>query len=113
MKIFGTNISMIRGDSENITISLKDVNGDNLYFEDGDTLFLTVKDSVNTDIITLQKIVNTFQDNQAIIEIKPEDTKNLKFKDYVYDIQLNKINGYVKTIIPPSKFTIEGEVTYD
>lgn len=113
MKIFGTSISMIRGDSESITISLKDNNGDSLYFEDGDTLFLTVKDSINTDIITLQKIVNTFQDNQAIIEIKPEDTKNLKFKDYVYDIQLNKISGYVKTIIPPSKFTIEGEVTYD
>ncbi len=113
MKIIGTNISMIRGDSESITIFLKDSSGNSLSFEDEDTLFFTVKDNIKTDKITLQKIITTFQDGKAIIGIDPEDTKGLRFKDYVYDIQLNRADGYVKTIIPPSKFIIEGEVTYD
>lgn len=113
MEIIGTNISMIRGDSESITIFLKDSFGNSLPFEDGDTLFFTVKDNINTDKITLQKIITTFQDDTAVIGINPEDTKGLRFKEYVYDIQLNRAGGYVKTIIPPSKFTIKGEVTYD
>jgi len=113
LEIIGTNISMVRGDSESITIFLKDSFDNSLSFEDGDTLFFTVKDNINTEKITLQKIITTFEDGAAIIRIDPEDTKGLRFKDYVYDIQLNRADGYVKTIIPPSKFTIEGEVTYD
>ena len=113
MKVKGTNLSMIRGDSESITISYDARNDKDILFEDGDIVYFTVKYSVNSEKKLLQKIITEFVNGQAIIEILPEDTKHMPFRTLVYDIQLNRLNGTVTTIIPPSEFTIEGEVTYE
>jgi hypothetical protein len=113
MKIQGTDISMIRGDSESITLSLKrdDVI---IPFNQGDTVYFTVKQGYSTEKITLQKIITEFDEGgNCIIEIEPEDTKELSFGSYVYDIQLTDSNGRVTTIIPCSKFVVAEEVTYD
>ena len=113
MKIQGTNISMTRGDSENITISINDKNGNKVPLITGDMIYLTVKQSINTEKKVLQKVVTQFEDGNAIIEITPNDTKDIPFRTYVYDIQLNRVDGTVSTIIPPSNFIIGGEVTYE
>lgn len=113
MKVRGTDLSMIRGDSESIILSLKE-DGNMIPFNQGDTVYFTVKQSSNTDKIMMQKIITTFnEDGNCIIEIYPDDTRDFSFRDYVYDIQLNDSNGRVTTIIPCSKFTISKEVTYD
>ena len=113
MKVNGTNLTMIRGDSESITLLLKK-DGEIIPFNQGDTVYFTVKQSPNTDKIMMQKIITTFdEDGSCTIEINPDDTKNFSFRDYVYDIQLNDSNGRVTTIVPCSKFTISEEVTYD
>ena len=113
MKVSGTDLSMIRGDSESIILSLKK-DGDIIPFNQGDTVYFTVKQSSGTEKIMLQKIITEFdEDGNCIIEIEPEDTKELSFRSYVYDIQLTDSNGRVTTIIPCSKFAIEAEVTYD
>ena len=113
MKVNGTDLSMIRGDSESITLSLKD--GDAaIPFVTGETVYFTVKGSAIVDEIALQKIVTEFnEDGNCIIEIAPNDTKDLRFGSYVYDIQLNRIGGTVTTIIPCSEFAVLQEVTYD
>jgi len=49
MEINETNISMIRGDSETITVYCEDNNGAKVNFETGDTIYLTVKQSVNSE----------------------------------------------------------------
>jgi hypothetical protein len=113
MEIQGYNISMIRGDTEIIKVSCKDAQGVDVPFEDGDTLYFTVKSSVNTAEIKMQKVITEFPDGIAYINISPDDTKSMNFRDYYYDIQLTRANGTVKTIIPPSIFTIKGEVTYE
>lgn len=131
MKIQGTNISMIRGDSESINVYCEDAKGNSMPFVEGDMVYFTVKKSTNTEEKTLQKIITEFADNVtitkmvngvpttkiingvAILDILPQDTKQLKVSGYYYDIQVNKANGTVKTIIPPSKIIIEAEVTYD
>lgn len=114
MKIIGTSISMIRGDSESITISLQDIGGNPMTFQVGDTVYFTIKEHINTVIKMLQKVITVFdEEGHAIIEIDPIDTKEWRCKDYVYDVQLNSANGNVTTIIPPSKFKLEGEVTYE
>lgn len=113
MKVNGTDLTMIRGDSESIVLSLKK---DNVMvpFNQGDTVYFTVKQSYIEEDITLQKIITEFnEDGNCIIEIKPEDTKELSFRSYVYDIQLTDSNGRVTTIVPCSKFVITEEVTYD
>ena len=113
MKIQGTNISMIRGDSQSIIVSVKDKDGNEVPLITGDIIYLTVKHSVNTEEKVLQKVVTQFEDGNAIIEITPDDTKDIPFKTYVYDIQLNRVDGTVSTIVPPSNFTIDREVTYE
>ncbi|NMA00794.1 MAG: hypothetical protein GX924_07175 [Clostridiaceae bacterium] len=113
MEINGTNLKMIRGDSECISVSMQDEEGVPIPLIDGDTVYFTVKKSVHREEITLQKIIEEFQEGTAVIPIAPSDTKKLEFRTYVYDIQLTRADGTVKTIIPPSDFTIGEEVTYD
>ena len=113
MIINGTNLSMIRGDSESIVLTLQEGEEKSSFLE-GDTLYLTVKERVISEEKTFQKVVTEFnEDGTATIEILPEDTKDVEFKTYVYDIQLTRKDGAVTTIIPPSDFTIKGEVTYE
>lgn len=112
MRIKGNDIYMIRGDSETITVSCEE-NGEKVYFSEGETIHFTVKDNVYSKNKRLQKIITSFVDGEAIIEIDPEDTKGLDFTTYEYDIQYTDKNGRVKTIIPPSNFTVEGEITHE
>ena len=113
MKIQGTDISMIRGDSEAIKVSCRNESGVDVPFAEGDIVYFTVKKSPYTEEKILQKIVTEFTDGVALITIFPEDTRELKPGAYYYDIQLNRANGQVKTIIPPSRFNINAEVTYE
>ena len=113
MKIQGTNISMTRGDSEAIKVTVKDTLGNIIPLVTGDTIHFTVRESIRHTTKIIEKIITEFDDGQALITINPQDTNNLSFASYVYDIQLTKENGTVKTIIRPSQLTITGEVTYD
>ncbi len=114
MEIRRNKMSMTRGDSESFTIRLRDKESkDYILFETGDTVYFTVKDNEEETDIVLQRIVTVFDEGKAVIEIDPEDTKDLEFGDYVYDVQLTDKNGKVTTIIKPNEFILEGEVTYD
>lgn len=104
---------MIRGDSEAIKVSCRNESGVDIPLVEGDIVYFTIKKSTGTEEKTLQKIVTEFVEGAALITIFPNDTRELKTGIYYYDIQLNRANGQVKTIIPPSKFTINAEVTYE
>lgn len=113
MKIVGRNMSMVRGDSEVIVISCTDTGGNKIDFLDGDKVYLTIKESINTEEKILQKIQTVFENGDAVINIDPDDTKNVKYKTYVYDVQIIRASGKVTTIIPQSDFSVMGEVTYE
>ena len=113
MIVQGTNLSMIRGDSETIQINLTDELNNPFLLSEGDTVYFTVKLNTKVEEKIFQKVITQFEDGMAIIRITPEDTKNLNYKTYVYDIQLTTKDGEVKTIILPSKITIGAEVTYE
>lgn len=106
-------MTMTRGDSESITISVVDEDNRETLLEKGDKIYFTVKKDVGMTEKTIQKIVTDFANNVAIIDIEPVDTNNLDIGDYIYDVQLTKKTGRVITIIKPHKFTIEDEVTYE
>lgn len=99
MKVIGTNISMIRGDSETILVSCMDVNDSPIALVNGDLIYFTIKERITSTANVLQKIVSTFQDGKAYISILPNDTKNLYFKKYVYDIQLTRADQSVTTLV--------------
>jgi len=113
MIVKGTNLSMIRGDSEKISVSCTKADGILEPLVLGDKIYFTVKNTVYETNKIFQKIITTFIDGKADIEIKPLDTKDLKFTVYKYDVQLTRADGTVITIIPASDFTINPEVTYD
>ena len=106
MTLSGTNISMTRGDTETLTIRCS------VPFEDGDTVYMTARESVEAPV-AFQKIVREFGDEgEAVIVIDHEDTRDLAFGDYVYDVQVTRAAGAVKTLIQPSKLKLTEEVTY-
>lgn len=115
LKINGQDIYMTRGDTESITLAIYDEEDNLIPFSNSndDTVYFTVKSSTQTGVIDFQKVITTFTpEGEAIVEITPNDTSNLRYGDYVYDVQINK-DGNVTTVIKPSKFVIEEEVTYE
>ena len=113
MKISGTNIEMVRGDTEQLTVSREDADGTQIPFEVGDTVYFTVKVDVHTEDIILQKTITSFTDGKAIVVIDPADTSSLDYGSYMYDVQVTEADTSVTTIIWPSRFRVSGEVTYD
>jgi hypothetical protein len=115
MKVNGTDIFMTRGDTERIEVSLFDKEADvQRDFIAGDKVYFTVKTSTQTKDKIIQKEITDFTDGKAIVLLESSDTQNLKYYDYVYDVQMITDNGStVTTIIKPSKFVIEEEVTYE
>ena len=105
MEVKGTSLTMTRGDSESIAVTLTGYTA-----AAGDCIEMTARDLSGK--IVLYKKVDSFVENRAVIDILPDDTKGLKFGNYEYDIQL-QFGGAVKTIIKPSRLTIGREVTYD
>lgn len=112
--INGTDIYLTRGDSAIITLDCVNEAGATISFATGDIIYFTVKTSTDTATKTLQKIVTIAAPaTEAVITLIPTDTKTIQRGEYVYDIQYTKINGEIYTIIEPSLFSIEGEVTYE
>jgi hypothetical protein len=108
-----SEIFVTRGDTAYFTVELKNEDGSKLPLEVGEIIYFTVKKSIKHSEIIIQKIVTSFDGGVANIKIEPDDTKSLDYATYIYDIQWNKANGDVLTIIKPSNFIIGGEVTYE
>ena len=114
MRVNGTDIFMTRGDTEVFEVRLEDHETEtHMPFIDGDDIVkFTVKASTQTTAILIEKTITSFIDGEARVEIDPEDTNDLRYHTYVYDVQLNRL-GDITTIIKPSKFVVEEEVTYE
>ena len=113
MKINGTDIYIIRGDSETFEFRLEDYEtGEKINLIPGDLVYFTVKASTQTSNKLIHLLITEFEDGEAKIHIRPQDTKPLKYHTYVYDVQIEK-QGNVSTVIKPSKFVVEEEVTYE
>lgn len=115
MRIRGTDIEMIRGDTEVIEVTLVDSEEGEIPFEEGSTIYFTVKDDIRREEYAFQKKITEFtEDGKAIIKIYPYDTHFLQPRDsYVYDIQLTDAEKNVTTLVGPSNFSLIGDVTRD
>lgn len=106
--ISGTDITLTRGDSLLLQI---DITRDSEPYTpaEGDSIRFAMKQKYK-DPDSAVKIVKTIPTDTLILEIEPEDTKDLLMgKTYVYDIQLTDANGRVDTFIN-GNFTIDNEV---
>jgi hypothetical protein len=107
-KIEGNHITLVRGDT--FVADLEIYNPDmTVYTPDtGDVIDFAMKRTVADRKPLIKKTIST---SELKLIINPEDTKNLEFGNYLYDITLTKQNGTVDTFIPVSTFTLAMEVS--
>ena len=106
-------IELIRGDSLSLKFKRLDAQGQAITTE-ADEVYFTVKKSYNDTDFILQKTLSdmTFDnDGTYHISILPEDTEDLMYGKYVYDLEVLVGTDYKKTIAI-GDFIIKEEVTF-
>lgn len=101
-------ITFIKKDTASFTVSL-----DNHDLSHGDVVLFTVAPSLEMEEPPLQKMITEFNDDgSATINILANDTREMEPGEYLYDVQVNLLDGRVDTFIGPHKFKLLGGVTY-
>lgn len=103
IKIGDKTIHLTRGDSCIINLSIEDQSGIPYEPLPTDTIIFTVKPDINNDYYVIRKIFNNQQ-----IKLPKEDTINLNFGEYFYDVRLEGHNANYDTILDSGTFIIEG-----
>lgn len=105
-------IDLIRNDSLILTFKRIDGNGD-IITEEADKIFFTVKQNNITNTVVFQKTKEDMEFNNGTYRftILPEDTVNLPYGTYKYDLEVVNGTDYKKTI-SIGDFIIEDEVTF-
>ena len=122
---------MVRADDESFIVGMETESIDpesgkvvktHVPFEEGDTVYFTVRKVVKMDSQDdnwlIQKVITKFTEGFAEIKLEPSDTENIKYDKYIYDCELIDGNGKATTFIGalqnnniPPKFILLGEVT--
>jgi len=105
------NISVVRGDTYAFKFQRKS-NGQVIMTEP-DNLYFTVKRNTGVENYIFQKTLEdmTFDENGWYhFDIRPADTNNMTYGNYVFDIEV-KTTNYTKTICI-GKFVVLEEVTF-
>lgn len=107
-EIDGTSIRLTRGDSFYCQVGMKNrEDGTDYIPQTGDVVRFALKKKYKDETPLILKDIPI---STLILHLEPEDTKNLEYGDYVYDIELTKANGDVDTFIEKAKFKISEEV---
>lgn len=111
------SITMSRGDSVYVTINLYDAEGQPYVLKDTDKLFFSAKAKTTDKNYAIPPKELGGEDRKTIC-LEPEDTYDLPFGTYFYDVQLVSYGSTgeggsprCNTIIKPSKLVIEEVVT--
>ena len=110
----GTTIKLTRGDSMELDVGIQ-INGEDYIPVEGDSIeFALKKDKMKSDktaYVDAEPLVQkTIPWETMRLQLEPNDTKDLPFGDYVYDIQITFAGGRVDTFINNAKFVIVPEV---
>lgn len=102
-----TSITLTRGDTFKAKVEITDSNGAKYNPEPTDHVrFAMKKTYADAEPLILKDIpVDTM-----ILKLDPEDTKDLAFGTYVYDIQLTNGYGEVDTFITKAEIKLTEEV---
>ena len=89
-------IKLTRGDSAIFEITITDSEGQPYELQSGDLVEFTVKNFAIGEQPLIQKLGRT-------VQLRWEDTKDLPFGNYLYDVQITFANGDRDTIIAPEQ----------
>lgn len=102
-----TTITLTRSDTFVAQITITSSDGSVYMPVEGDSVRFAMKRTFS-DKETL--LVKDIPIDTMLLTLNPEDTTNLDFGAYVYDIQLTKATGEVDTFITKAKINITEEV---
>lgn len=105
-KICGSTITLTRGDSLKAYVEMTE-DGKTFSARSSDRVRFAMKKSYEDAEPLLVKEIPT---DTMLLSLAPEDTKQLSFGAYVYDIELTTADGEVDTFIPKGKIKITEEV---
>lgn len=108
-------LQIIRGDTKFYKFQRKRKHDGSVITELPDKMYFTIKYDYNIDDVILQKTLDNGieyneEESYYYITINPEDTNNLPYGKYVYDIEIIK-NG-IKQTISIGEILIANEVTF-
>lgn len=99
-------ISIVAKDTGDFVISF-----DDYLLDEGDVVYFTVNDELERANPRIQKVVNEFVENKAVIRLTTADT-NIPVGTYYYDVEVNTADGRVDTVLGPAKFKVLGGVKF-
>lgn len=105
--VSGTTITLTRGDTFMADISINKQDDTPYTLVEGDSVRFAMKSSYED---TEPVLVKDIPIDALKLVIEPEDTKELSFGRYVYDVQLTKASGEVDTFITKAKLKLTEEV---
>lgn len=106
-KITGKRIVLTRGDTLKATVTMLRPDGTEYTPEAGDSIRFAMKKSFSDETVLVEKSI---PNDTLLLKLDPEDTKNLEFGSYVYDVQLTYANGDVDTFIDRASIELTEEV---
>ena len=99
-------MSIVAKDTGDFVISI-----DNYLLDEGDRVYFTVNDELEKPEPLIQKTIDTFTDNKAVIRLTTEDT-DIPVGTYYYDVEVDTADGRVDTVLGPFKFKGRGGGNY-
>ena len=107
-------IEMTRGDTLLLRVKLE-VDGAPYQPVDGDKIRFAMKttdmDFGRTRYRDNAPLIRKDIDPETmLLRLDPEDTKGLPFGEYVYDVQLTRLDGFVRTFIARARLMLREEV---
>ena len=106
------DISFVRGDTFSFKVNVSLYNKMTLTSDDIESIFITVrKEPTSLSEIIFQKSIDdiTFENGYINCTFLPQDTQNLPYGKYYFDIEITLKNGYRKSKL--YNFTITEETT--
>lgn len=108
------NLEFARGDNVEFLIELQNSNGEQIILQEDDKLYMTVKKNSRDEEAVFQKKlgngIEKTEEGKYLITILPEDTNNLDYGEYGYDIQL--ITGTKKKTLGIYTINLTEEYTH-
>jgi hypothetical protein len=106
-KVRKNTIFLTRGDTFKAHLTINYPDGSVYTPKEGDSIRFALKENIDDEECLILREIPI---DTMLLVLYPEDTKELEFGSYVYDIQLTKANGDVDTFITASKLKLTAEV---
>jgi len=107
VKIIGTTIQMTRGDTCKVSVGMTTQSGEEYKPVEGDVVRFAMKKKYSDAEELISKVI---PNDTLLLHLEPQDTKELDFGKYVYDIQITYANGDVDTFIDRATLELTEEV---